>query len=486
MPADGSLPGPTSTGARRYTFLRRLAVGGMGELLLARAEAPGGVQKLVAIKRVRPEYATDAEFVKMFLNEARLAATLDHPNVVRTYDLVEEAGNFLMVLEYLHGESLGTLLNRVVSAGRRVPLSHIVTIVLGVAAGLHCAHERRGVDGRPLDIVHRDLSPGNIFVTYEGGVKLLDFGIAKATSRTSITVGPSRKGKVSYMSPEQCVGGEVDRRSDIFALGVVMWELSTGRRLFKGDNEFAIMNQVTTMDAPSPLTAAPDLPVPLVEVIQRALQRDPADRFQTAMALHDELEAFARADGLLPSAIELGRWVEQTCGRREFPSAEASEEFASLGGATVVVPAKEEAKPWWRRYSVPLALLGGISLGAIAVAMASSDPPSSPATVATPAAAEREAPGASAEPKAPEPTEPDAPKHDESGPLPPVDGETADPAMNATDGAPEIEPPVDDDAPAVAEAAPKKKRRRPRKKSARKDADSGKPERGVDGILPSG
>ena len=248
MPADGSLP---TSSARRYTFLRRLAVGGMGELLLARAEAPGGVQKLVAIKRVRPEYATDAEFVKMFLNEARLAATLDHPNVVRTYDLVEEAGNFLMVMEYLHGESLGTLLNKVVSAGRRVPLSHIVTIVLGVAAGLHCAHERRGVDGRPLDIVHRDLSPGNIFVTYEGGVKLLDFGIAKATSRTSITIGPSRKGKVSYMSPEQCTGHDVDRRSDIFGLGIVLWELVTGRRLFTGDNEFSIMNQITTPDAPS-------------------------------------------------------------------------------------------------------------------------------------------------------------------------------------------------------------------------------------------
>ena len=482
MPADGSLP--TSSGARRYTILRRLAVGGMGELLLARAEAPGGVQKLVAIKRVRPEYATDAEFVKMFLNEARLAATLDHPNVVRTYDLVEEEGNFLMVMEYLHGESLGTLLNKVVSAGRRVPLAHIVTIVLGVAAGLHCAHERRGVDGRPLDIVHRDLSPGNIFVTYEGGVKLLDFGIAKATSRTSITIGPSRKGKVSYMSPEQCVGEQVDRRSDIFALGVVMWELSTGRRLFKGDNEFAVMNQVTSKDAPSPRAAAPDLPTPLVEIIEKALQRDPAKRFQTAIELHDELEAFARADGLLPSAIELSRWVEQTCGRREMPSVEPTEEFASLGGATVVIAGEEERVPWWRRYSVPLALLGGISLGAVAVAMASSG--SEPEAV--PAAAEK------AEPPQ-QPTEaptPEVPSTDEQ----PVEvaSETPEPATPEPETAepetpePETAEPETETEAEVAKATPKKKSRRrpPRKKSSPKEPSSGKPQRGVDGILPSG
>lgn len=471
MAADGSLP--TSSGARRYTFLRRLAVGGMGELLLARAEAPGGVQKLVAIKRVRPEYATDAEFVKMFLNEARLAATLDHPNVVRTYDLVEEAGNFLMVMEYLHGESLGTLLNKVVSAGRRVPLSHIVTIVLGIAAGLHCAHERRGVDGRPLDIVHRDLSPGNIFVTYEGGVKLLDFGIAKATSRTSITIGPSRKGKVSYMSPEQCVGEQVDRRSDIFALGVVMWELSTGQRLFKGDNEFAIMNQVTTINAPSPRTAAPDLPTPLVEIIDKALRRDPAERFQTALALHDELEAFARADGLLPSAIELSRWVEQTCGRRDMPSVEPTEEFASLGGATVVVAADEPRAPWWRRYSVPLALLGGISLGAVAVAMTSSDrePAAEPAAVVKP-----------------EPPVQTVARDEPSEPAVEIVEDVAEPPPPTPDVV-EPEPVVEADPPEVADAAPnnkKKRRRPPRKKSTAQDSRTGKPQRGVDGILPSG
>jgi serine/threonine protein kinase len=344
----------------------------MGELLLARASAPGGVQKLVAIKRVRPEYASDPTFVTMFLNEARLAATLDHPNVVRTYDLAEDDGNFFMVMEYLHGESLGRLLNAGGSAGEAIPLVHVLTIALGIAAGLHCAHERRGVDGRRLDIVHRDLSPGNVFITYEGGVKLLDFGIAKATSRTSITLGPMRKGKVSYMSPEQCVGADVDRRSDIFALGVVAWELCTRRRLFRGDNEFAIMNQITTVDAPSPRDHVPDLPLELCEIIARALRRDREERFQTAMAFHDAVETFAARAGLLPSTAALGRYLEECCGCREYPSVEPSDEFAHAEHATLTVPVATQP-PRSRRMSSVLALTVGAVVGAVGVLLSSSD-----------------------------------------------------------------------------------------------------------------
>ena len=374
--------GATSA-ARRYTLLRRLAVGGMGELFLAKAAAPGGVQKLVAIKRVRPEYASDTAFVTMFLNEARLAATLDHPNIVRTYDLVEDAGSFFMVMEYLHGEPLGRLLNVMAASKEKVPLQHVVTIGLGVAAGLHAAHERRGVDGKPLDIVHRDLSPGNVFITYEGGVKLLDFGIAKATSRTSITVGPTRKGKVSYMSPEQCVGDDVDRRSDIFALGVVLWELCTAKRLFRGDNEFGIMNQITTIDAP----LANDVPEELQAILERALSRDRADRFQSAMELHDALEAFGRAHGIMPSMPALGRFLEDTCGWREFPSAEPTEEF--VRGATIVAQREDvEAPPPPKRrsWSLVVAVAGGATLGAVAVGamgMGPDDP--APANTGSPA-----------------------------------------------------------------------------------------------------
>ncbi len=356
---------PAPTTMRRYTLLRRLAVGGMGELLLAKAVGARGVEKLVAIKRVRSEYASDPAFVSMFVNEARLAATLDHPNVVRTYDLVEDTGTCFMVMEYLHGESLGRLLN--VVAGR-LPLAQVVTIALGVAAGLHCAHERRGVDGRPLDIVHRDLSPGNVFLTYEGGVKLLDFGIAKATSRTSITIGPTRKGKVAYMSPEQCVGADVDRRSDIFALGIILWEMCSGRRLFRGDNEFAIMNQVTTMDAPGLDEYVSEIPPELCEIVAKALRREVSQRFQTAMELHDAIEAFAVGHGLIPSSAALSRYLTEICGEREYPAAVATAEFGDAQAATLLVGGKSTVK---RRNSVWLALIGGTLLGASAVAASS-------------------------------------------------------------------------------------------------------------------
>jgi serine/threonine protein kinase len=367
----------------------------------------------------------------------------------------------------------------------------VVTIVLGVAAGLHCAHERRGVDGRPLGIVHRDLSPGNVFITEEGGVKLLDFGIAKATSRTSITIGPSRKGKVAYMSPEQCLGHEIDRCSDVFALGIVAWELCTGKRLNRGDNEFAIMNRITTIDAPSPCEHAPELPPELGAIILRALRRDPDERYQTAMELHDAVEALAAARGLMPSPTALGRYLAQICGQREHPSGEPSGEFVGLGRNTLVVRGAKAEQNRRSRWSVPLALAGGVTLGAIAVALASSDPvaasPSSEA-VSTPAAADTAASSA-----APVPTA-----------SPPASSQTTAPSGAATvASSPAIEPvPATDPTAMPAETptqagvettttdpAARPTRRgssRKRGKTPRPEPTAGKPERGVDGILPSG
>jgi hypothetical protein len=463
-------PLPGSTPTRRYTLLHRLATGGMGELILAKASGAGGVEKLVAIKRIRPEYASDPTFVSMFLNEARLAATLDHPNVVRTYDLVDDAGAFFMVMEYLHGEPLGRLLNATSGKQERVPLGHVVTIALGIAAGLHCAHERRAVDGRPLDIVHRDLSPGNVFITYEGGVKLLDFGIAKATSRTSITLGPTRKGKVSYMSPEQCVGDEVDRRSDIFALGVVLWELCTGKRLFRGDNEFAIMNQITTIDAPSPIEHAPDLPPELAEIILSALRRDRETRTQTAMELHEAIEAFAKASGLLPSATALGRYLGATCGVREFPSATATPEFADARASTLVVHRVLPVPK--RRWSLVIALAAGAAAGAAAVAVMPTV--STAAAVSeTPPADEVETPAPVVETRpivvaAPAPVVVPAPS-------------TATPVATAP-----TEPVVE----TTMRASAKKRTTKPKKATAPEPAPatakSDKAVRGVDGLLPGG
>jgi serine/threonine protein kinase len=472
------------TAARRYLRLRRIAVGGMGELLLARSAAAGGVQKLVAIKRVRSEYANDPTFVSMFLNEARLAATIDHANVVRTYDLVEDGGTFLMVMEYLHGEPLGQLLNMVARAGTRMPLVHVMTVALGVAAGLHCAHERRGVDGKPLDIVHRDLSPGNVFITYEGGVKLLDFGIAKATSRTSITLGPTRKGKVAYMSPEQCVGVDVDRRSDIFALGVVTWEMCTGRRLFRGDNEFAIMNQVANADAPSAKDVAEDLPDELCEIIARALKRDRDARFQTAMEMHDALEVFAAKHGVMASNPALGRYLEDTCGRREYPSVEPSSEF-TRGGAptTVVVPGTEtRARP--RRWSIALAIAGGAVAGALGVAASGSGARQPEPDAAAPVVAREPAGPVSS----PAPAAASASAH---APKPVAPAPAVAPADDDDDDVVAVVEDAEPAEPSSASSSSKKKKNKPRKRTAKPSAEPAKAPveddalRGVDGLLPS-
>lgn len=304
----------SSTTARRYTLLRRLAVGGMGELLLAHASSGRGVQKLVAIKRVRPEYASDPAFVSMFLNEARLAATLDHPNVVRTYDLVEDANGCFMVMEYLHGESLGRVQNEIAAAGLRVPLEHVVTIVLGVAAGLHCAHERRGVDGRPLDIVHRDLSPGNVFVTYEGGVKLLDFGIARSSVEVRITRPGTRKGKTRYTSPEQIQDLAIDGRSDVFSLGVILYELTTGRKPFEADNDAAAIERILRLPIPPPTHWLPGYPPALAAIVMRALAQDRDHRYASARALRDELERFAHDEHMRVSPHAVGEFVASLFG----------------------------------------------------------------------------------------------------------------------------------------------------------------------------
>jgi serine/threonine protein kinase len=229
----------------------------MAELFHARRVGIEGFQQDVALKRIRPEFAHDRDFVAMFLDEARLAATLQHPNIAHVYDIGLDGGSYFFTMELLQGADLARLLRA--AALDRVPLSleHALTIVAGAAAGLHYAHERRDVDGRPLGIVHRDVTPQNIFVTRDGGVKLIDFGIAKAARRSTETREGALKGKVRYMSPEQCKSEELDRRSDVFSLSVVLWELTTGRQLYTGAKEYDLMRAIVDSDAPRPSTINP-------------------------------------------------------------------------------------------------------------------------------------------------------------------------------------------------------------------------------------
>ena len=287
----------------------------MAVLELARTVGAHGFEKYVAVKRIDPKWADDPEFIRMFLDEARLAAVLDHPNVVRVHDLGHDDVGPFFVMDYIHGETLLAILRR---GSGPVPLEHALTIGIASATGLHHAHTRRDFEGKPLALIHRDVSLSNILVTYDGGVKLVDFGIAKAMggdgTRPSI-----RKGKVGYMSPEQCKGASLDGRSDVFALGIVLWELLAGRRLFHDDNEFTSMNRIVNHDAPSLREANPAVPSPIAEAVHRALQRRPEDRFSDAREMARALEDAAADVECRPSADDLGGYMAELFGARAYP-----------------------------------------------------------------------------------------------------------------------------------------------------------------------
>src|SRR5579871_1298801 len=245
----------------KYELLSRIAAGGMAEIFLARAASLKGFEKYLVIKRILPHKTRDPNFVSMFLDEARLAATLDHPNIVQIYDVGAIDGEYFIAMEYLHGEDLLALVRAGVQLGLgRPPLEIVITILDGTLGGLHYAHERRGFDGKPLNIVHRDVTPGNIVITYDGAVKLVDFGIAKAATRevNQDTRAGALKGKIQYMSPEQCKGEALDRRADLFALGIILFELTTGKRLYHEKSDFETLKKIVEGPVPDPVSVAPD------------------------------------------------------------------------------------------------------------------------------------------------------------------------------------------------------------------------------------
>jgi serine/threonine protein kinase len=319
----------------RYTLVRQLAVGGMAEIYLARADGIGQFAKQVVLKRILPQHARSEDFVEMFLHEARLAATLEHPNIVQVFDIGELDGSYFFTMEYVQGEDLRTLLGALRKRNERMPIDHAIAIVTAAAAGLHYAHDRVGDDGRPLAMVHRDISPSNIMVSLDGAVKVTDFGIAKTASQLIETRTGVLKGKISYMSPEQCKSEPLDRRSDIFSLGIVLHELATGQKLFRGDNDYAILRKIIEDDAPT-LSAVVDGPYPdgLEAIVARALARDRDARYPTAQALQIELENLAREQRLDRSSVALSRYVRET-----FPAAAAPAPDAdSQTPATTPIP----------------------------------------------------------------------------------------------------------------------------------------------------
>ena len=268
----------------RHTVLGYLADGGMSEIFLGKE--PDG--RPVVIKRILPHLARQQNFVSMFIDEARIGSQIKHPNVVDIYELGQVGTDLFMVMEYLAGESVSGLLRRMELRQERLPIALAAFVIAEAAAGLSAAHDLRDHQGKPLGIVHRDISPSNLFLTYGGEVKVLDFGIATAADRISRTATGHVKGKFSYMSPEQCLGMSLEARSDIWSLGVVLYELSTQRRLFKRPNELLVLKAVTQDPIPRPRKELPQYPQFMEQIVMRALSREPARR-PTALELHEEL-----------------------------------------------------------------------------------------------------------------------------------------------------------------------------------------------------
>jgi eukaryotic-like serine/threonine-protein kinase len=291
----------------RYALHDEVASGGMASVHLGRLLGPVGFARTVAIKRLHPQFAKDPAFVAMFLDEARLASRIRHPNVVPTLDVVNLEDELFLVMEYVHGDSLARLQRFARARNEQIPIEVAVGVISHALHGLHAAHEAKSERGTHLEIVHRDVSPQNILVGTDGVGRVLDFGIAKATSRLQVTVEGQLKGKLAYMAPEQLEHHDVDRRVDVWAAAVVLWELLVGRRLFTGDHPARLMKSVLTHEVVRPSDIEGDIPRELDEVVMRGLSRDPDGRWSTAEDMAIALEA----TGYVATQHAIGKWVER-------------------------------------------------------------------------------------------------------------------------------------------------------------------------------
>ncbi|MBL8918488.1 MAG: serine/threonine protein kinase [Myxococcaceae bacterium] len=275
----------------RYVLSTPIAEGGMASVHLARLVAEEGFARTVAVKRLHATYARDPHFVQMFLDEARIAARIQHPNIVDTLDVVAGDGELFVVMDYVHGESLATLLAAGSQQKTRLAPAVVSAIVCGALRGLHAAHEATNEKGEKLELIHRDVSPQNVFVGVDGFARVIDFGVAKALGRMQSTRDGEVKGKLSYMAPEQMLAQRIDRRADVFSAAVVLWEGLTGRRLFQADDSLGTMGLVMQSTIKPPSSVSPEISAALDAVVVRGLQRDAGKRFQTALEMANALEA---------------------------------------------------------------------------------------------------------------------------------------------------------------------------------------------------
>jgi serine/threonine-protein kinase len=311
--STGSMPEIRSGGTYflgRYRVVDEIGIGGMASVHLARMDGPGGFQKWVAIKKIHPHLVEDESFVQMFLDEARVAARISHPNVATVFDLGKHEDTYWIAMEYLHGEPLREVMRRTEELGTAMPPEIACRVIADAAEGLHAAHELLGKNGEKLGLVHRDVTPHNLFVTYDGVTKVVDFGIAKFSSRMSHTRAGTLKGKLAYMSPEQVHGEGIDRRTDIFALGVVLWELTTGQRLFRMESDLDTLAKVQECNVPRPSTLIRGYPVDLEKIVMKALAKNRGERFRTARELSRALQSLLMRRGLFIASDEVAAYTQ--------------------------------------------------------------------------------------------------------------------------------------------------------------------------------
>ncbi len=323
----------------RYELIGEIASGGMATVFLARLTGLGGFQRFVALKRLHPHLASEKEFVRMFLDEARLAAGIHHPNVVPILEVGAGRVGYYLVMEYIEGETLARLLARAASAGTKLPVAISLRIGIDMLLGLHAAHELKDETGFPTNLVHRDVSPQNVLVGADGVSRITDFGVARAASRLGDTRAGQLKGKIAYMAPEQASGVEdLDRRADVFASGIVIWEALAQRRLFKAQNEAATLSRVMNEPVPNLSAIAADVPDAVTAVISRALQRDPDRRYSTCAEFADALEAAGAHFRLVASSRDLASYVGDVIGDEIAQQREAVRAWLAQSEASGSIP----------------------------------------------------------------------------------------------------------------------------------------------------
>jgi serine/threonine protein kinase len=314
----------------KYLLLERINVGGMAEVFRAKAFGVQGFERLLAIKRILPNMAEDDDFISMFVDEARIAVQLSHSNVVQVYELGKFEGQYYIAMEYVLGRDLRQIFDRFRKSEKIFPIPAAAFVASKICDGLDYAHRKCDPRGAPLNLIHRDVSPQNILVSYDGAIRITDFGIAKAEDRSSKTQAGVLKGKFGYMSPEQVRGMEIDRRSDIFALGILLYEMVTGERLFIGESDFSTLEKVRAAEVPPPTTFNADIPEELEKIMLKALARDRDERYEWASDLHDDLQRFLIVENTIYNEKALAAMLREEYAEEILTEKRKAEEFMRL------------------------------------------------------------------------------------------------------------------------------------------------------------